>query len=397
MISFLDLKKINDSFEPDLSAAIRRVLDSGWYILGNEVSSFEREYAGYIGTRHCIGVANGLDALRLILRAYIELGIMKEGDEVIVPANTFIASILAITENRLVPVPVEPDIRTYNLDISLIEQYITDKTRAIMVVHLYGKACWSSELESIARKYKLKIIEDNAQAAGATIQDIKSRDKQFSSDHRTEAGIIKRTGSPGDAAGHSFYPGKNLAALGDGGAVTTNDDELADVLRAIANYGSRVKYQNTYKGLNSRLDEVQAAILRIKLPRLDSDNQRRREIAEYYNSNINHQEITLPLIMDSHSATLASESTSSYTSHVWHLYVIRHSGRDNLKQYLSDNGVQTIIHYPVPPHKQEAYKEWGSMDMPVTEKIHKEVLSLPISPVMEDEEVKKVVEVINNF
>lgn len=421
MISFLDLKKVNESYEPQLSDSIKRVLDSGWYLLGNEVKNFELEYSNFIGVKHCIGVANGLDALRIILRAYIETGFMKEGDEIIVPANTFIASVLAITENRLTPVLVEPDINTYNIDISLIEKHITDKTRAIMVVHLYGQACWTQELEKIAGKYNLKIIEDNAQAAGAIIQDSKFKiqdsgmdieseslnlelDEQSETIPRSATGIYKRTGSLGNAAGHSFYPGKNLAALGDGGAVTTDDDVLADIVRTIANYGSRLKYQNIYKGLNSRLDEIQAAILRVKLPRLDADNHRRREIAQYYINNIKNQDVILPLTNKAETGLQKPEpgqlnaNHSFFTaSHVWHLFVIRASNRDKLQQYLSKMGIQTIIHYPVPPHKQLAYKEWNNLILPVTEKIHNEVISLPISQVMTDEEVERVVKTINNY
>lgn len=383
MIPFLDLKKINDSFGPEISNVLGRVLNSGWYLLGNEVKSFEQEYGLYIGTKHCVGVANGLDALRLILRAYIEMGIMSEGDEIIVPANTFIASIMAITENRLTPVLVEPDIVSYNIDVSFIENSITERTRAIMVVHLYGQACWSQQLESIAEKYNLKIIEDNAQAAGAMVAQ-------------------GRTGSLGDAAGHSFYPGKNLAALGDGGAVTTNDDELADVVRTIANYGSKIKYQNLFKGLNSRLDEIQAAVLRVKLPRLDADNQRRREIAQYYIDNIKHPDIILPCpwspaIDKPNTETLTTHNSQLTTSHVWHLFVIRTSDRKRLQQYLNINDIQTLIHYPVPPHKQAAYKELNDLSFPITEKIHQEVLSLPMSQVMTDEEVRLLVDCINKY
>ena len=275
MIKFLDLKAINDSFEPKLSDAIKRVLDSGWYLLGDEVKAFEQEYSDYIGTKHCIGVANGLDALRLILKAYTELGIMHEGDEIIVPANTYIATILAITDNRLIPVLVEPDINTYNINPFKIEEKITSRTKGIMIVHLYGQNAMHTEIERLIKKYNLKLIEDNAQAQGCFYQD-------------------KRTGSLGDAAGHSFYPGKNLGALGDAGAVTTDDDELADIVRTIANYGSKVKYQNLYQGLNSRLDEIQAAILRVKLPRLDAYNHYRREIAKYYLENIISPLLILP-------------------------------------------------------------------------------------------------------
>ena len=386
MIPFLDLKKVNDSFEPELSAAIKRVLNSGWYLLGNEARSFEFEYGHFIGTKHCIGVANGLDALRLILKAYIEMGQMIEGDEIIVPGNTYIASILAITDNRLVPILVEPDINSYNLDISLIEQHITDRTRAVMVVHLYGQVCWSTDLEGIAARHNLKIIEDNAQAAGAYYGS-------------------RRTGSLGDAAGHSFYPGKNLGALGDAGAVSTDDDDLADTIRAIANYGSKEKYKNLYKGLNSRLDEFQAAILREKLPRLLADNQRRREIAQYYIDNINLPDIVLPALGGSDVKDLSSASRKlpvpgnvlRALSHIWHLFVIRIEKRDELQKYLTNNKIQTLIHYPIPPHKQLAYKEWNHILLPVTQLIHNTVLSLPMSPMMNDIEAEYVVKILNSY
>jgi dTDP-4-amino-4,6-dideoxygalactose transaminase len=362
MIQFLDLKKVNNSFEPDLTNAIKRVIDSGWYLLGNEVKSFEQEYSRFIGVKHCIGVANGLDALRLIFKAYLELGIMKEGDEIIVPANTYIASILAISDNRLVPVLVEPDIATYNIDPYKIEEKITDRTKAIMIVHLYGQNAMHHEILNLTKKYKLKLIEDNAQAQGCRYGE-------------------KCTGSIGDAAGNSFYPGKNLGALGDAGAVTTDDDELAEIIRTLANYGSKVKYQNLYKGLNSRLDEIQAAVLRVKLPRLVADNNHRREIAQQYIKNIKNQNIILP--------------SNSGLEHVWHLFVIRIQDREKLQHYLNDSGIQTLIHYPIPPHKQSAYKEWSDLVFPVTEKIHKEVLSLPISPVMNDEEVSLIIDILN--
>lgn len=384
MIKFLDLKKINDSFEPELTDAIKRVIDSGWYLLGTEVKSLEQEYGQFIGTKQCIGVASGLDALRLILRAYIELGIMKEGDEVIVPANTYIASILAITENKLIPVLVEPDVTTYNLDISLVEMYITPCTRAIMVVHLYGQACWSIHLEEIAEKYNLKIIEDNAQAAGAMImaQGIGHRVRG-----KKEL-TLRRTGSLGDAAGHSFYPGKNIGALGDAGAVTTDDDELAEAVRALANYGSKIKYQNIYKGINSRLDEIQAAVLRVKLKRLDADNQHRREIAHYYLNNINHPDIVLPN---------TRQPATSNPQHVWHLFVIRTSERDKLQNNLLSKGIQTLIHYPIAPNKQQAFKEWNHLIYPITEGIHRDVLSLPISQVIELQEAEAIVECLNDI
>lgn len=372
MIKYLDLKAINNSYEPEITNVFQRVLHSGWYLLGNEVNTFEQDYAAFIGTKHCIGVANGLDALRLILKAYIEMKEMQEGDEIIVPANTYIASIFAITENRLTPILVEPDISTYNIDPYLIEEKITEKTKGIMIVHLYGQNAMHPEIERIVKKYNLKLIEDNAQAHGCYYRN-------------------KRTGSLGDAAGHSFYPGKNLGALGDAGAVTTNDDELAEVIRALANYGSTVKYVNEYQGLNSRLDEIQAAVLRVKLKRLDEDNQKRREIAQYYCEAITNPKIVLPSIQN------LKIEVRNYPEHVWHLFVIRHSRRDDIQEYLKKNGIQTLIHYPIPPHKQLAYLEWNELSFPVTEKVHREVLSMPISPVMTDDEVKKVIKIINQF
>jgi dTDP-4-amino-4,6-dideoxygalactose transaminase len=378
MIKFLDLKKINDSFEPQLSEAIRRVLDSGWYLLGHEAEEFEKEYARFIGARHCIGVANGLDALRLILKAYIEMGSIKEGDEIIVPSNTYIASILAISDNRLIPVLVEPDINTYNIDPYKIEEKITPRTRAIMIVHLYGRNSMHPEIEHLVSKYNLKLIEDNAQAQGCYYGE-------------------KRTGFLGDSAGHSFYPGKNLGALGDAGAVTTDDDKLADVVRTIANYGSKVKYQNLYQGVNSRLDEIQAAILRVKLLRLDKDNQRRDQVAKYYLENIRHPEVVLPQPATLNSTGTMVEKGGSLLSNVWHLFVVRSLYRDKLHDYLTKNEIQTIIHYPIPPHKQSAYKEWDKMSFPLTERIHNQVLSLPISQLMSDNEIRLVAEAVNNF
>lgn len=372
MIKFLDLKAINDSFEPELSNAIKHVLDVGWYLQGIETKAFEKEYAEFVGTKHCIGVANGLDALRLILKAYIEMGIMSEGDEIIVPANTFIASILAISDNRLKPVLVEPDIATYNIDPSKIEEKITERTKGIMLVHLYGQNAMTPEIQFLVEKYNLRLIEDNAQAIGAYFGE-------------------KRTGSLGHVSGHSFYPGKNLGCLGDGGAVTTNEDELATVIRALANYGSNVKYVSQFQGLNSRLDEIQAAILRVKLIRLDADNNRRQKIAKFYCDNIYNTDIILPV----QKGYFQHSTFNNQLSHVWHLFVIRHKLRDKLQAFLTGNGIQTLIHYPVPPHKQLAYRDLNLMSFPITEQIHNEVLSLPISPVMTDEEVKKVVEEIN--
>lgn len=371
MIKFLDLQKINAQYAEELKQAAAEVIDSGWYLLGERVTQFESNLANYIGVKHAIGVANGLDALRLILKAYIELGVMKEGDEIIVPANTYIASILAITDNGLVPVLVEPDIDTYQIDDRLIEQAVTEKTKAIMIVHLYGQCAYTEKIGELCKKYNLKLIEDNAQAAGCRFAP------------QLPKGGVK-TGSLGDAAGHSFYPGKNLGCLGDGGAVTTNNDELAAVLRSLANYGSGQKYVFEYQGLNSRLDEIQAAVLDIKLKYLDADNRRRIEIAEYYCNNIKHPDINLP------PNPLKGE-------HVWHLFVVRCAKRDALQKYLTENGIQTLIHYPIPPHKQKCYADWNEMSFPITEKIHSEVLSLPISPVMGDEEVEHVVKKINTF
>ena len=374
MIKFLDLKLITDSYEPEITEAVKRVISSGWYLLGQEVRCFEEEYANYIGTKHCIGVGNGLDALRLILRAYIQLGVMSEGDEIIVPANTFIATILAITDNKLVPILVDPDISTYNIDSNIIEQKITVKTRGMMIVHLYGRNAITPDIQRMVDRYDLKLIEDNAQAAGAYYGN-------------------KRTGSVGHAAGHSFYPGKNLGALGDGGAVTTNDDELSTIIRTLSNYGSSKKYIHDFQGVNSRLDEIQAAVLRIKLKRLDSDNQKRKEIAEYYSINICNPNVSVPVSKEFfHNATLNLKQ-----SHVWHLFVIRHPKRDDLQEYLTKEGIQTLIHYPVPPHRQAALIELVKLKLPVTQMIHKEILSLPISPVLGEKEVAKIVSVTNNF
>jgi dTDP-4-amino-4,6-dideoxygalactose transaminase len=373
MIRFLNLRAITASFQPELSQAVQSATDSGWYLLGKEVKAFEEAYSAFIGSKHCVGLANGLDALRLILKAYIETGAMKEGDEIIVPANTYIASILAITDNRLTPVLVEPDINTYNIDPFLIEEGITEKTKGIMIVHLYGQNAMHPEIQRLVDKYNLKLIEDNAQSQGCYYGE-------------------KRTGSVGHAAGHSFYPGKNLGALGDAGAVTTDNEELADAIRALGNYGSRKKYINDYQGLNSRLDEIQAAVLSVKLKRLDTDNQRRREIAQFYCENINNPAIVLP---NNNNFSLFTFHFS--LTHVWHLFVIRTPDRDRLQKYLMENGVETLIHYPIPPHKQKAYKEWNSLSLPITEKIHNAVLSLPISPVMKDEEVQIITDIINAY
>ncbi|PWN65355.1 DegT/DnrJ/EryC1/StrS family aminotransferase [Chryseobacterium viscerum] len=366
MIKFLDLQKVNLQYQQEIENKLLEVFRSGWYLLGNEIKNFEANLASYIGSEHAIGVANGLDALRLIFRAYIELGYMKPGDEVIVPANTYIASILALSDNGLVPVLVEPELNTYNIDISKIEEKITHKTKAILIVHLQGRIVFSEQLKSIAEKYKLKIVEDNAQAIGAEWNNIKS-------------------GNLGDAAGFSFYPGKNLGALGDAGAVTTNDKELSDTIRALANYGSNQKYVNIYKGLNSRLDELQAAILDIKLKYIEDENEARRKVARLFIEGIKNPKIILP------------ENPSDEKEHVWHVFVIRTENRDALQAYLTEKGIQTIIHYPIPPHKQQAYKEWNEESFPISEKIHEEVLSLPISSVMTEEEIVKVIEIVNEF
>jgi dTDP-4-amino-4,6-dideoxygalactose transaminase len=406
MVKFLDLKAINESYEPLLSLAVKRVLDSGWYLQGNEVNAFEKEYAAYIGTKHCVGVANGLDALRLILKAYIELGVMQKGDEIIVPANTFIASILAITDNHLIPVLVEPDMNTYNIDPSNIEEKITERTKGIMLVHLYGQNAMHPEIQRLIDKYDLKLIEDNAQAIGAYYKPPKSPKGGL----QEEQNRI-RTGAIGNAAGHSFYPGKNLGCLGDGGAVTTNDEELASVIRALANYGSRKKYVCDFKGLNSRLDEIHAAILQVKLKRLDADNQHRNEIAQFYCENITNKDIILPVRKeffvttdkkfkgkDHFGMSFQSPPLGGWgVSHVFHLFVIRHPHREKLQQYLTENGIQTLIHYPIPPHKQLAYKQWNNLSFPITEKIHGEVLSLPISQVMAQSEIVEVCSILNNY
>ncbi|TCD17338.1 DegT/DnrJ/EryC1/StrS family aminotransferase [Pedobacter psychrodurus] len=366
MIKFLDLYKINQNHKKELLQAFERVLDSGWYIMGNELKQFESNFAVYCGVKHAIGVANGLDALILIIRAYKELGLFKDGDEIIVPANTYIASILAISANNLVPILVEPDLSSYNIDSKLIEEKITDKTVAILPVHLYGQLCDMNAILEIAKKYNLKVIEDCAQSHGATNED------------------GTRAGNFGDAAGFSFYPGKNLGALGDAGAITTNDDKLANTLRALLNYGSHEKYKNKYKGINSRLDELQAALLSVKLEKLDQETEARREVAERYLAEINNDKLILPKI-------------NFRKSHVWHLFVLRTVERDRLYQYLLSNNIQTVIHYPIPPNKQEAYIEWSDLSYPISEQIHSEVISLPISPVISASDVSEVIRVLNEF
>lgn len=365
MIPFYNLQAINRSRREELAAAMTRVLDSGWYILGKEVEAFEREFAAYCGSQHCIGVANGLDALCLIFRGYLELGVLQPGDEVLVPANTYIASILSISENRLVPVLVEPDLDTYNLDFERLEEAITARTRAVLIVHLYGRVAYSEKLRELARRHRLKVVEDCAQSCGVAW-----------------AGI--RGGNLGDAAGHSFFPTKNLGALGDAGAVTTSDRELVEVVRRLRNYGSIVKYVNEYQGVNSRLDELQAAVLGVKLKYLAADNAKRREIARYYTANIVNRKLTLPQFLDD-------------DSHVWHQFVVRVERRDAFRVHLRESGIETYIHYPIPPHQQAAYREWNARRYPVTEQIHETIVSLPVDISMPKPEIDAVVAACNAF
>ena len=364
-IPFLSLKDITDKYSSEIHQAVSRVIDSGWYLQGKENETFEADYSKYIGTKYTIGCANGLDALIWILRGYIELGVMKEGDEVIVPANTYIASILAITENNLVPVLVEPSLETLQIDDSLIESKITEKTKAIMIVHLYGQCAYTEKIAELCKKYNLKLIEDNAQAHGCLYKG-------------------RKTGSLGNAAGHSFYPGKNIGALGDAGAVTTNDGELAKAVRSLANYGSSRKYVFQYQGRNSRLDEIQAAILDVKLKYLDEDVKLRQNVARRYIEGINNPKIRLPNVPD-------------FSAHAFHLFPVMCENRDEFQKYLEENGIGTNIHYPIPPHKQECYNEWNNISLPVTEKIHKEELSLPMSPCLTDEQVDYVIKVVNEW
>lgn len=371
MIPFLSLKDITALHGAEINEAVSRVVNGGWYLQGEENKRFEENYASYIGTKYCIGCANGLDALIWIYRAYIELGCMKPGDEVLVPANTYIASILAITENGLVPILIEPNPDTLEIDDSKIEAAITEKTKSILIVHLYGRCAYTDKIGELCKKYNLKLVEDNAQAHGCCFR-------------------LQRTGSIGDAAGHSFYPGKNLGALGDGGAVTTNDPELAAAVRALANYGSQKKYVFKYTGRNSRLDEIQAAVLDVKLKYLDEDNNHRQEVAAYYYDHINNPLITLPARMQE-------------VNNVYHLFpvIVGEGKRDALHDYLEQNGVGTVIHYPIAPHKQECYAKetWNTpqLYLPITERLADEELSLPIGPSIKMEEVAEVIRLINEF
>ena len=370
MIPFLNLKEINHQYRDEMIAAVAKVIDSGWYIQGEEVRRFENDFALYCGARNCIGVGNGLDALTLTLRAWKELGKITEGDEVIVPANTYIASVLAITENGLTPVLVEPNSRSFNINSQLIEKAITPKTKVILPVHLYGQLADMTAIMDIANHFNLLVLEDAAQAHGASLNG-------------------QKAGNWGDAAAFSFYPGKNLGALGDGGAVTTNDDELAHTIRALGNYGSYKKYQHLYKGVNSRLDEIQAAMLCVKLIYLDAELDRRREIALGYSRNITNENITLPID--------AIRSISELKNHAFHLYVVRTPQREKLRKCLDENGIQTLIHYPISIHKQNAYLNLADDSYPLSEILNKEILSIPISPVMTDDSVNKVIEVMSAF
>lgn len=365
MIKFLDLQKVTEKYSTEIHKAVSRVVDSGWYLQGKENELFEKNFANYIGTDYCVGVGNGLDALIWIYRAYIELGVMQPGDEVIVPANTFIASILAITENGLKPVFVEPRLDTLEIDDEQIELAITKRTKSVLIVHLYGRCAYTERIGALCQKYNLKLVEDNAQAHGCCFGG-------------------RKTGSLGDAAGHSFYPGKNIGAFGDAGAVTTNDKELSDTIRALANYGSTRKYVFKYVGRNSRLDEIQAAVLNVKLGHLDEDNAHRQMIANYYYDHILNPLIKLPQRLPN-------------ANNVYHVFPILCEKRDELQAFLMEHGVQTLIHYPIPPHKQECYKKWNHLSLPITEQIHQQELSLPISPVMEIEEAEELVRIINMF
>ena len=376
MIPFLNLKTINQPFEIALQEKMKQFLTNGWYVLGNEVKQFEVDFANYCETKHCIGVGNGLDALVLIFKGYIQLGKLQKGDEVIVPANTYIASILAVLQADLVPVLVEPKLETYNINPDLIEAKITTKTKAILPVHLYGQLCEMDKINTIAQKYNLLVVEDAAQAHGARL----SVQSQFSvTDCHAE--LVSASHHP---TAFSFYPSKNLGALGDGGAITTNDDELAEVLYSLRNYGSKTKYENEIIGVNSRLDELQAAFLNVKLPHLDAENQIRRQIAKRYLSEIKKDKFVLPFWNETEN-------------HVFHLFVIRTKNRKELQNYLKENRIETMIHYPIAPHQQKAFSAWNHLSFPITEKIHKEVLSLPISPVMTMDEVDFVVSILNQY
>ena len=399
MIKFLDLQAINAAHGAEIEEAILRATHSGWYLRGEETRRFEEAYAKYIGCRHAICCGNGLDALRLIFRAYIEMGLLHEGDEIIVPANTYIASILAVTDNHLKPIFVEPDIDTLQIDGTLIEQHITPRTRAIMIVHLYGRCAYTEQIGDICNRHSLLLIEDNAQAHGCmgqltihnsqfTIGSATPSEHEKHQDNNCQLSIVncefRKTGSLGHAAGHSFYPGKNLGALGDAGCVTTDNDELAAAIRALGNYGSEEKYVFRYSGYNSRIDEIQAAVLAAKLPYLDDDNHHRATIAELYYKGIDNPLIRLPrYVVPEHN--------------VYHLFPIFCEERDRLQQHLKERGIETLIHYPIPPHLQECYQEYAHLSLPITEQIHQTELSLPISPILKESEAIDIIEAINTF
>ncbi len=365
MIKNIDLKLVNEQYASEINEAVLRVVESGWYLQGAENERFERDYSKYIGSDYCVGVANGLDALRLIFKAYIELGILMKGDEIIVPANTYIASILSISDNELIPILIEPDINNYQIDDSIIESKLSNRTKGILIVHLYGQCAYNENIKCICAKNNLLLIEDNAQAHGCKFNN-------------------RRTGSLGDAAAHSFYPTKNMGAFGDAGAVTTDNFELASLIRTLANYGSSKKYVFEYIGINSRLDEIHAAILNVKLKYIDEDNLNRKKVAKYYIDNIKNKDIVLPMVLD-------------WDANVFHIFPIRSKNRNELLKYLNDNGVQAVIHYPIPPHKQKCYSQWNSLSLPITEQIHDEELSLPMSPTMKPVEFKRVVCLLNEW
>ena len=365
MIPFLNLKDINQSMSDEILEVVRQVVESGWYLNGKFTKQFEENYSKYIGVKNTVGVGNGLDALRIILRAYIEMGFINEGDEVIVPANTYIASVLAITENRLKPIFIEPDSNTFQIDYTKIEEAIGPNTKAIMIVHLYGRCAFDKSIGNLCERYGLKLIEDNAQAHGCSLYG-------------------KKTGTFGDATGHSFYPGKNLGAMGDAGAITTDDDELANVVRAIANYGSYSKYYSDFKGLNSRLDEIQAAILDVKLKYLDQDISKRKVVAIRYMTEIQNAKIFIP-------------SLQNYDSHVFHLFPVLVQNRSAFQKYLADNGIQSLIHYPIPPHRQKCYSEYSNLYLPITDMIHEQELSLPMSPTLKTSEISHIIDIVNKW
>ncbi|MDY4411430.1 MAG: DegT/DnrJ/EryC1/StrS family aminotransferase [Prevotella sp.] len=376
-IPYLSLRKVTAEHLTEIQSAVKTVVDSGWYLKGEATARFEHDYAQYIGTRHCIGCGNGLDALTLIFRAYKEMSFLNDGDEVIVPANAYIASILSITENNLRPILVEPRLEDLEIDPSLLEQCITPNTRAILLVHMYGRCSWTPAIADCCQRHQLIVVEDNAQAAGSIAPDGQS---------------TRRTGSLGDAAAHSFYPGKNLGALGDAGAVTTDNDELADVVRALGNYGSSRKYVFPYKGRNSRMDEIQAAVLDVKLRYLDHDNARRRQIADTYYRQLDNPDIISLPGRDAWSQAQGNDLTTNY-----HIFPLLCRHRDAMQAWLRSQGVGTMIHYPIPPHRQDCYREWRDLQLPITEAIHAEELSIPCNQTMTDDEVTRVVEAINSF